>query len=312
MWLSFHRSGRPWWLVVLPIGMTCMVAGFVLRFYYSLDDNSTKLSIYLPFYALLLLSPCTFLATDYILLPRLGRAMGDEVASTAFLVPIRFLLRFFLWSDVTTFFIQMSGGGLMAAGSSKMSNLGTKIMLVGLIAQTLSFIFFTLILVVFGLRVYCDHMHLVRPTESWRLSRFNPLSAAPSSDWRLLFWILVINCVCIIVRSIFRTIESAQGHDGYLATHEGYFYLFDALPLWIAMTLLAYCWPPRIFDGLVLVDGVSPFSNRHAAFAQGRRTPEDRRAMVYGQIDAEHDGKGYAPESIKLGAYDSQSWRVAR
>ena len=56
MWLSFHRSSRPWFLVVLPIGMTCMVAGFVLRFYYAMGDNPTKLSIYLPFYALLLLS----------------------------------------------------------------------------------------------------------------------------------------------------------------------------------------------------------------------------------------------------------------
>lgn len=54
-------------------------------------------------------------------------------------------------------------------------------------------------------------MHLVRPTDPWRPTRFNPLSAAPVSDWRLLYWILVVNCVCIIVRSIFRTIESAQG-----------------------------------------------------------------------------------------------------
>lgn len=44
----------------------------------------------------------------------------------------------------------------MAAGSSKMSNLGTKVMLVGLVAQTLSFIFFTVILLVFGIRV-CVH-----------------------------------------------------------------------------------------------------------------------------------------------------------
>jgi len=44
----------------------------------------------------------------------------------------------------------------MAAGSSKMSNLGTKVMLVGLVAQTLSFVFFTVILLVFGIRV-CVH-----------------------------------------------------------------------------------------------------------------------------------------------------------
>ena len=78
MWLSFHRSGRPWFLVVLPIGMTCMVAGFLLRFYYSMDDNSTKLSIYLPFYSLLLLSvrrtPSLFVRTDLLLPAHLERA----------------------------------------------------------------------------------------------------------------------------------------------------------------------------------------------------------------------------------------------
>lgn len=68
------------------------------------------------------------------------------------------------------------------------------------------------------------------------------------------------------------------------------------------MTLLAYCWPPRVFDGLTLVDGVSPFSDRHAAFAHGR-IPEDREAMVYGN-SGDGDRKRYQPDHIKLGAYD--------
>ncbi|BGP38662.1 hypothetical protein JCM10450v2_002612 [Rhodotorula kratochvilovae] len=298
MWLHFFRSGRPWFLVILPVGMTLMVAGFLLRFYYAMGENSTKLMWYISFYSLLLLAPCAFLATDYIILPRLGRAMGDQIASSAFLVPVRFLLKFFVCSDVVTFLIQMGGGGLMAGGDKDKSELGTKVMIVGLIAQLISFGFYTIVLSVFGWRVHRHYGHLVRPTQPWRFTRFNPLSSAPVSDWRLLFWILVVTCVGILVRSVFRTIESAQGHDGYLATHEGWFYLFDALPLWIAMSLFAYCWPTRVFDGLTLGEGISPFADRHATFAR-------RASPVYDEVDGEEGhGKGYRQEAVALAPYD--------
>ena len=36
--------------------------------------------------------------------------------------------------------------------------------------------------------------------------------------------------------------------DGFLATHEGYFYLLDALPLWIGMSLYALFWPMRFLN----------------------------------------------------------------
>lgn len=35
---------------------------------------------------------------------------------------------------------------------------------------------------------------------------------------------------------------------GYLATHEIYFYILDALPLWLSMSLYALLWPPRVVE----------------------------------------------------------------
>jgi hypothetical protein len=47
------------------------------------------------------------------------------------------------------------------------------------------------------------------------------------------------------IRCIFRFVEYTQGYDGYLASHEAFFYLLDALPLALAMLLFIAVWPPR-------------------------------------------------------------------
>lgn len=53
-----------------------------------------------------LLSPCAFLAKDYIVLPRLAAWLG---AVDALIIRPSKVLRIFLWSDGNTFFLQMSG-----------------------------------------------------------------------------------------------------------------------------------------------------------------------------------------------------------
>lgn len=50
------------------------------------------------------------------------------------------------------------------------------------------------------------------------------------------------------VRSFFRIAEYAQGYFGYLATHEGYFYALDALPIFLCIACFTVFWPPIIFD----------------------------------------------------------------
>lgn len=50
------------------------------------------------------------------------------------------------------------------------------------------------------------------------------------------------------VRSVFRIAEYAQGYFGYLATHEGYFYALDALPIFLCIACFTVFWPPIIFD----------------------------------------------------------------
>ncbi len=39
-------------------------------------------------------------------------------------------------------------------------------------------------------------------------------------------------------------------YNGYLVTHEGYFYLLDSLPLLCAISLFVIVWPPLVLNGL--------------------------------------------------------------
>jgi hypothetical protein len=65
--------------------------------------------------------------------------------------------------------------------------------------------------------------------------------------WTTLYYVLLLTCVAYLTRCVFRVAEFVNGYDSYLATHEGYFYLLDALPLVIAISLFFFVWPPAIF-----------------------------------------------------------------
>jgi hypothetical protein len=47
------------------------------------------------------------------------------------------------------------------------------------------------------------------------------------------------------IRSIYRVVEFAMGVYGYLFQHEWGLYVFEATPMFIALTVLAWCHPVR-------------------------------------------------------------------
>lgn len=69
----------------------------------------------------ILLSPCGFLATSYVILPRLATWLDAE---DCLFLKSRIIVRLFVWSDVITFLLQSSGGGMTAVDSEGMRNIG--------------------------------------------------------------------------------------------------------------------------------------------------------------------------------------------
>jgi len=240
-WIHFFTvPPRHPFMLTLPLGMTAMTAGFILRVLYA--NPPFTLGKYIVMDLFILLSPCLYLATDYMLLSHLARTFDEEVANRCLLIRHSRITKIFVWSDATTFFLQSSGGGLTAMKNANLANLGNKIALIGLVLQAVSFGLFTIVLIVFASRVSKHFPELWRPTNP---RPFKVFSRQPIDDWRIVVYIMCVTCVGILVRSVFRVAEFAGGYHGTIATHEAYFYAFDTLPLWIAMSLYCVVWPAR-------------------------------------------------------------------
>lgn len=244
-WIHYFRTGRPRYMLTLTISMYAMVVGFVFRVIYSQGDNIYSV----PWYALqalfILLAPCAFLATDYVILSRLSESLGDEIAKDCLFIRSSIIVKLFVWSDVITFFVQAAGSALTA--TDDMEHVGSIVAMVGLIFQIVSFAFFALLLFRFGWRARSHHpaiWNIGGGESGWRI--LGPFKVSPFYDWRVLWSFMCFTTILISMRCVFRIIEYEQGYRGYLILHEGYFYILDSLPLWVSMTLYAVLWPTRL------------------------------------------------------------------
>lgn len=179
---------------------------------------------------LILVAPALYAASIYMILGRLIRTVKAECLS---LIPVRWVTRLFVTGDVIAFSLQAGGGGIQAAGSLEMYEIGEKIIIAGLFVQIFIFGFFVVTSVLF-------HVRLVK----------SPTAAAKAGEtpWRRYLVVLYITSAIILVRSIFRVVEYLQGNAGYLISHEIFLYIFDALLMAITM-LIFVAWYVDDLDG---------------------------------------------------------------
>ncbi|WVQ64665.1 uncharacterized protein L199_002832 [Kwoniella botswanensis] len=236
-WARFFAHGRQKYMLTLCIGTTTMAVGFGIRII--MTNKPDQLGVYIATTLFTLLSPCAFLANDYIILPRLARWLDAE--DQLFLRASR-VTKTFVWSDVITFWLQAAGGGLSASQSEGMQKTGLYVALVGLIVQCVSFMLFLCLAVVFGYKI--------RRTPKWTNTPQNSQGFAVHlrrlEDWRMILYAVLWTGVGIMIRCIFRVIEYAEGFDGKLRNTEWAFYVFDALPLFLAIAVWLFIWPPAI------------------------------------------------------------------
>ncbi|KAF8961458.1 RTA1 like protein-domain-containing protein [Flammula alnicola] len=229
----FMKKWGAKWMMSMTIGAYCFAFGIGTRF--GLHIHPQSLGIYIVGNTFVVLSPCAFIAADYVLLGRLARHLDAD--KHLLFVSSRRLTFAFVMSDLVTFFIQASGGGLSASAvnNPQMALIGARVFLGGLIAQLLSFGVFWCLYLVFLYRV-----RKYNP-EIWSMDK----SKAWYNSWLALATALFISCIGILIRSGFRVAELSQGFQGHLATTEPFFYGLDTLPLFIAIAVYIPFWPGR-------------------------------------------------------------------
>lgn len=165
-----------------------------------------------------------------MILGRLIRTVKGEHLS---LVPVQWVTRLFVTGDVIAFTLQAGGGGIQAAGTLELYNIGEKVIIAGLLVQIVIFGFFVVTSVLFHVRLLKNPTHL---------------SNAGEIPWKRYLIVLYVTSAIILVRSIFRVVEYLQGNSGYLISHEIFLYIFDALLMAITMAIFVV-WYVEDLDG---------------------------------------------------------------
>lgn len=127
----------------------------------------------------------------------------------------------------------------MASGTISSMTTGEHITIAGLCVQLVFFTFFFLTSLLFHIRIRS------KPTQQTTQARQGH-DLHTTRSWESVIWGLYIASVLILIRSVFRLIEYAQGNDGYLISHEAFMYGFDSTLMLFAMVAMNVLHPSVI------------------------------------------------------------------
>ncbi|KAF3918540.1 hypothetical protein ABW21_db0208303 [Orbilia brochopaga] len=212
--------------------------GYLARVFSARDTTSR--GIYIAQFTLIILAPILTAAGDYVVLGKLLERVlpGGRRAKTLGL-RARWITWIFVSSDILSFFMQGIGAGIIAANvgsndepqtaedlqnKANAQERGSHIVMAGLIVQLIFFGFFTGAVLRFDLKTRAGH---------------------PNAKWRPLVYCLYVSCTCILIRSLYRLIEFAEGWTGYLMSHEVYFFILETLPMLICLVVFNFFHPGK-------------------------------------------------------------------
>ncbi|RAL11795.1 RTA1 domain-containing protein [Aspergillus homomorphus CBS 101889] len=215
---------RTWWCSLFSIGCMVEVLGWAGRTWAAeCPYNSTAFMIQI---STLIIAPTFFTAGIYVLLGRIIQLFGR---ASSLLSP-KLYLWIFCTCDIISLVVQAAGGGLASSESGTVNGNtapGTNTMVAGIVFQLISLTIF----------VVCAADFFRR---SLRLGYLDALLRGPLA---YLLGAMVLSVVCIYIRSIYRTIELAQGWSGYLITHESFFVGLDGVMMVVAVAAFNVCHP---------------------------------------------------------------------
>jgi hypothetical protein len=218
-WRMFKT--RTWFCIPFFIGCLFEIMGYFGR---ALAHNRTDaLGPYIMQSIFTLVAPALFAASIYMTLGRIMRHVKGEHHSV---IRIKWLTRSFVIGDVLSFLVQGNSAALMFKASTV--KMGENLVLLGLFIQLISFGLFFLTAIIFERRMRRE------PTAE---------SYTVEVSWLQHLRVLYTISVLIMIRSIFRVVEYAEGQTGYSLKHEWTLYMFDAVPMFI-VTVIYFVWYP--------------------------------------------------------------------
>ncbi|SCN68108.1 related to RTA1-involved in 7-aminocholesterol resistance [Fusarium fujikuroi] len=226
---------KTWCWVIIMAGIWETMA-FTFRAISTKHQQST--GVLLTFNIFILLAPIWVNAYAYM---TLGRMVYYFIPSQSLLrMPAATLAAIFVGLDILSFIVQLIGGSMSGPGSPPDEQMkAVHIYMGGIGLQEFFIVIFVVLCFLFQKKMYTiERQH-------------QGIKAFVTSDWGMLLCTLYFSLTMISVRIIYRLIEfsGGMGQDNALVTHEVYFYILEAAPMFLALLAFNVVHPGRIMTG---------------------------------------------------------------
>ncbi|KAL6886100.1 RTA1 like domain-containing protein [Trichoderma longibrachiatum] len=246
---------RAWIFIPLILGGICEVFGYLERA--NAHSQPTKLDPWILQNMLLLVAPPLLAATVYMSYGRVSTALLYGTTKQSSRRKDRGCCaqccyaccctcsptRGYVLVDIAAIFTQLIGTILPASGTADALRLSKIIVLVGLFAQLMALAAFVII---------CGRLY-VRLWRNPSMSR--AMLTDPGVNWLGYLTVLEIAAVMLIVRSVVRGAEYLGGTDGFVASHEVFVFVFDAVPMLATVAGFLVLHPCRLVREVVRFEG---------------------------------------------------------
>ncbi|KAI1448230.1 RTA1-domain-containing protein [Annulohypoxylon stygium] len=253
IWSTFMTiRKRSWVWTVQIIAILMEVVGYAVRIVSANDP--TSLSPYAVQFCVIILAPVLMAGAIYVVFGRIVfHVVPAEERTTRLLwIPPRWITPIFVTFDVVALLVQLIGAVSVSStqatdeDAANKLKLGKDIALAGLAIQIGAFGLFTII----AARFHFTSQRFVASL-SWRLEEADGGKAVfvrgssrkINPNWRRLLYALNASCILILIRSVFRVVEFAQGSDGSVMQEEFYMYILDTLPIFLVVTSFCFFFP---------------------------------------------------------------------
>jgi len=226
-----HRKRFCWVIIMAGVWET---AGFAIR---AVGTRSQlQLGYFMPEELLILLAPLWVNAFIYMVFGRMVNYYLSEKKVYCF--EARRLAAVFVCLDIVSFIVQGTGGSIASGSSGETDSIvmvGIHIYMGGVGLQQLFILLFLILVVKFQ-------------RQALEIERLNGLWE--KSNWRPLLYVTYGSLSFITIRIIFRLVQYSSGVLSYIPTHEAFFYVFEALPMSLALWMLNAIHPGRYLVGV--------------------------------------------------------------
>ncbi|KAJ5937908.1 hypothetical protein N7454_004250, partial [Penicillium verhagenii] len=217
------------WVIVVGTVWECL--GLIMRTYSTI--NQTKSTTASAAQILVLLAPLWVNAFIYMIFGRMVHFFLPEKKVIG--IRAEKLAKIFIWLDVSSFFIQATGGIMDSGFSNQADRIGLHIYTAGIAVQEFFILCFCGLLVVF-------HRRMLQGLGD----------QSKGHQWKTLVIAMYATLGCITIRIIYRLAEFADintAGTSPLTVNEAPFYVLECLPMFAAMIIWNIWHPGRYLQG---------------------------------------------------------------